>query len=219
MYTTVIILGKTLPHLSIWNLSDLMDLSQPFFITIFERFISVTFLHAWPTIHTMSNKNRFLNMQDTQLLENLFISGVHQMPCPFPGASRDFWIALYAIWKCLPWNGASSKLLITRTPILFSSLWNAIKCIAPHVKLPSLSDCLSLFLPRHHRGQVWADLLCGWHHDQADWSEWDYLNCVGFQWLDICSTSQLWLCYGHFSGNTVGLVLFLQNLHVCVLPQ
>lgn len=68
---------------------------------------------------------------------------------------------------------------------------------------PSLSDCLSLFLPRHHRGQVWADLLCGWHHDQADWSEWDHLNGVGFQWLDICSASQLWLCYGHFSGKTV----------------
>lgn len=168
-------------------------------------------------------------MQDMQLLESLFISGVHQMPCPFPGASRDFWIALCATWKCLPWNGASSKLLITRTPTcptLLSSLWNAIKYIAPNVKLPSFSDSLSLFLPRHHRGQVWADLLCGWHHDQADWSEWDNLNCVGFQWLDICSTSQLWLCYGHFSGNAVGLVLFfteckptLSPLSACLCPS
>lgn len=77
-------------------------------------------------------------MQDTQLLENLFISAVHRMPCPFPGASRDFWIALCAIWKCLPWNGASWKLLITRTPTcptLLSSLLNAIKYIAPHVRL------------------------------------------------------------------------------------
>lgn len=145
-------------------------------------------------------------MQDTQLLENLFISAVHRMPCPFPGASRDFWIALCAIWKCLPWNGASWKLLITRTPTcptLLSSLLNATKIYCSSCQAPSLSDCLSLFLPRHHRGQVWADLLCGWHHDQADWSEWDHLNGVGFQWLDICSASQLWLCYGHFSGKTV----------------
>lgn len=183
-----------------------MDLAQPFFVAIFEGFISVTLLRAWLTIHTMGNKTRFLNMQDTQLLENLFILAVHWMPCPFPVASRDFWIVLCATLKCLPWNGASSKLLITRIPTcptLLSSLWNATKYVAPHVRLSSLSDCLSLFLPRHHCGQVWADLLCGWHHDQADWSEWDHLNCLGVQWLNICSASQLWLCYGHFSGKTV----------------
>lgn len=68
------------------------------------------------------------------------------------------------------------------------------------VRLPLLSYCLAFFLLRHHCGQVWADLLCGWHYDQADWSEWDHLNGVGFQWLDICSASKLWLCHGHFSG-------------------
>lgn len=112
-------------------------------------------------------------------------------------------------------------ILITRSPpcpTLISSLLNAIIYIAPNltvswvsnqtptsihpiiVRLLLLSDCLAFALPRHHRGQVWADLLCGWHHDQEDWSEWDHLNSVGFQWLDLCSASQLWLCHGHFSG-------------------
>lgn len=192
-------------------------------MAIFERFISVTLVRAWLTIHTMSNKTRSLNMQDMKLLENLFISAVHRMPCPFPGVSRDFWIAFCATWKCLPWNSASSKLLITRIPTcptLLSSLWNAIKYVAPYVGLPSLF-WLSFFVLL--QASPWTSL--GWFTLwMAPWSGGlirmgsSQLCWVPMTWhlLGLSAVTLLWT----FLRWDSGLVLFLQNeslqLHPCL---
>lgn len=57
-----------------------------------------------------------------------------------------------------------------------------------------------LFICRHHCRQVRCDLLRGWDHDSQDRSERDHLHSSGLQWPDLCSTSELRRCDGHFSG-------------------
>lgn len=58
----------------------------------------------------------------------------------------------------------------------------------------------SSLLSRDCRWQERTDLLCGWDRHPEGGSQRHHLHPAGVQWPCLCSTSELWLSYGHPSG-------------------